>query len=234
MADDDTEETVWKPQTALGRLVKQGKVDTIHEALTHEEPLREPEIIDHLVPNLDEEIILIGGSPGKGGGKTRTVSKRTVRMHKSGRRFRTKSMAVVGNNNGLFGVAEGFADDTREAIDKARENAKLNLIEVRRGNGSWEDRGTEPTTIPFKSTGKAGSVEVEIQPAPKGTGLAASDDVKKVLRLAGIQDLWIQSRGKTRTRENHISALFNAFKNMNKVKTTDSIQENTGMVVGKV
>lgn len=234
MADEQENDEVWKPQTALGRLVKQGKVSTIHEALTHERPLREPEIIDHLVPNLDEEIILIGGSPGKGGGKTRTVSKRTVRMHKSGRRFRTKSMAVVGNGNGLVGVAEGFADDTREAIDKARENAKRNLIEVRRGNGSWEDRGTEPNSIPFKSTGKAGSVEVELQPAPKGTGLAASDDVKNLLRLAGIEDLWIKSRGKTRTRENHIRAICNAFKNMNQVKTTEQIRENTGMIVGKV
>ncbi|MDY6777761.1 MAG: 30S ribosomal protein S5 [Candidatus Nanohaloarchaea archaeon] len=230
MAEQDEDDTVWKPKTELGRLVKQGKIDDIHEALRHENPLREPEIIDQLVPNLEEEVILIGGTPGKGGGKKRIVSKRTVRMHKSGRRFKTKAMVVIGNENGLIGLAEGYSDDTRDAIDKARENAKLNLIEVRRGNGSWEDRGTEPTTIPFKAEGKSGSVEVELKPAPKGTGLAASDEVKKLLRLAGIQDLWIKSRGNTRSRENHLKALFNAFKNMNQ----DDVRERTGLVRGVV
>lgn len=233
MADDD-EETVWHPTTELGRLVKQGKITSISDALNHERPLREPQIIDHLVPNLDDEVILIGGTPGKGGGKRRIVSKRTVRMHKSGRRFKTKAMVVIGNGNGLIGLGEGYAGDTREAIDKARNNAKLNMIQVRRGNGSWEDRGTEPTTIPFKQEGKSGSVNVELKPAPKGTGLAASDDVKKMLRLAGIEDLWLKSRGTTRTRENLLKATFNAFKNMNEIKTTDNIKERTGLVVGKV
>jgi len=230
----EEEDEVWKPKTRLGRLVQQGKITDVHEALTHELPLKEPQIVDELVPNLDEEVMLIGGTPGKGGGKKRIVSKRTVRMHKSGRRFKTKAMVVIGNGNGLLGVGEGYAQDTREAIDKAREAAKMNLIEIRRGNGSWEDRGTAPTTIPFKADGKSGSVAVELQPAPKGTGLAASDDIKKMLRLGGVQDLWIKSRGTTRTRENHVKAVFNAFKNMNEIKTTDNIRENTGLVVGKV
>lgn len=234
MMADDEEEKVWKPTTELGRLVKQGKITDIADALNHERKLREPEIVDHLVPNLDDEVILIGGTPGKGGGKRRIVSKRTVRMHKSGRRFKTKAMVVIGNGNGLIGLGEGYADDTREAIDKARNNAKLNVIQVRRGNGSWEDRGTEPTTIPFKQEGKSGSVNVELKPAPKGTGLAASDGVKKMLQLAGIEDLWVKSRGTTRTRENLLKATFNAFENMNEIKTTDSIKEKTGMVIGKV
>ncbi len=225
---------IWRPKTLLGKKVKAGEITNIHEALTHQRPLREPEIIDKLVPNLEDEVILIGGSPGKGGGKRRTVSKRTVRMHKSGRRFKTKTMAVIGNGNGLVGLAEGYASDTREAIDKARQNAKLNLIEIRRGNGSWEDRGTEPTTIPFKAEGKSGSVEVELKPAPKGTGLAASDEVKKMLRLAGIQDLWVKSRGNTRTSENIMKATFNAFKNINQMRVTDQIKENTGLRVGEV
>lgn len=233
MAEEETTEN-WKPKTELGRLVFQGKITDIHEALNHQKALREPEIVDHLIPNLEDEVILIGGTPGKGGGKRRIVSKRTVRMHKSGRRFNTKSLVVIGNGDGIIGLAEGESSDTREAIRKARENAKLNLIEVRRGNGSWEDRGTDPTTIPFKASGKSGSVEVHMKPAPKGTGLAASDEVKKLLQLAGIKDLWIKSRGSTRTRENLLKATFNAFKNMNMIKTTEDIRENTGMIVGKV
>ena len=228
------ESAPWKPKTKLGRLVKKGAVTDIHEALTHELTLREPEIIDKLVPNLDDDVILIGGTPGKGGGKRRIVSKRTVRMHKSGRRFKTKAMVVTGNGNGVVGLGEGYSEDTRNAIQKAKQNSKLNIIELRRGNGSWEDRGTEPTTIPFKSTGKAGSVEVEIQPAPRGTGLAASSGVRKLLKLGGIEDMWVKSRGNTRTRENIIKATFNAFKNINQTKVTSSIKENTGLVIGKV
>ncbi|MCJ7450179.1 MAG: 30S ribosomal protein S5 [Candidatus Nanohaloarchaeota archaeon QJJ-9] len=232
MAEEEQE--VWKPKTELGRLVKQGKLTDIHEALNYEKELKEPEIIDHLVPNLDEEVILIGGSPGKGGGKRRTASKRTVRMHKSGRRFKSKAMVVIGNKNGLLGVGEGYADDTREAIDNARENAKLDLIEIRRGNGSWEDRGTQPNTIPFREEGKSGSVEVGIKPAPKGTGLAASEGIKKMLELSGVEDIWVQSRGNTRTRENLVKATFNAFKNMNKIKMPENAKESTGLIRGKV
>jgi len=82
--------------------------------------------------------------------------------------------------------------------------------------------------------GKSGSVDVEIQPAPRGTGIAASDDVKKVIKLAGISDLWIKSRGSTRTRENHIKSIFNAFQNMNDTSVPESTKESTGMIVGKV
>lgn len=234
MARDEDDSEPWDPRTELGRMVQQGKITDIHEALNHDRKLREPEIIDELVPNLDDEVMMIGGTPGKGGGKRRIVSKRTVRMHKSGRRFRTKAMVAIGNGNGLIGLGEATADDTRDAIDKARDNAKLNLIEVRRGNGSWEDRSSRPTTIPFKMDGESGSVEVELMPAPTGTGIAASDDVKKVIQLAGIQDLWIRSRGSTRTRENHIKAIFNAFKEMNDITVPESTEESTGMVVGKV
>jgi len=234
MARDDEDTEPWEPRTELGRLVQQGKITDIHEALNYDRPLREPEIIDELVQSLNDEVMMIGGTPGKGGGKRRIVSKRTVRMHKSGRRFRTKAMVAVGNGNGLLGLGEATADDTRDAIDKARDNAKLNMIEVRRGNGSWEDRGTDPTTIPFQVEGKSGSVDVEIQPAPRGTGIAASDDVKKVIKLAGISDLWIKSRGSTRTRENHIKSIFNAFQNMNDTSVPESTKESTGMIVGKV
>ncbi len=230
----EEEDKPWKPKTKLGRMVKKGEINNIHEALNHRLALREPEIIDKLVPNLEDDVILIGGTPGKGGGKRRIVSKRTVRMHKSGRRFKTKAMVVAGNGNGIVGLGEGYANDTRNAIQKAKQQAKLNIIELRRGNGSWEDRGTEPTTIPFKSSGKSGSVEVEIKPAPKGTGLAASEDIRKLLRLGGIQDLWIKSRGKTRTRENIIKATFKAFKNMNNMKVTPQIKEDTGLVVGMI
>lgn len=219
MAEQQTEEQeeVWKPKTKLGRQVAKGQVTTIREALNHDREIMETGIVDQLT-DLEEEVILIGGTPGKGGGKRRTVSKRTCRMHKSGERYNTKSMTVLGNRNGIVGLGMGEADDTRAAIEDANRKAKLNLIEVSSGCGSWECSCGTNHSVPFKVTGKSGSVEVELKPAPKGIGIAASDDTKKILELAGFEDVWVESRGQTRTRENLIKATFNALKKIGEYK----------------
>ncbi len=177
----------------------------------------EPEIVDQLV-DLSEEVILIGGTPGKGGGKRRTVTKRTCRMHKSGGRYSSKSMVALGNYRNIVGIGEGTADGTRAAIEAATREAKLNLMEVEKGNGSWEDTGEDNSSIPFQVSGKAGGVEVELKPAPRGTGLAAGDGVSKLLELAGIENIWVQSRGQTRTRGNQVKAAFNALKKIDEMK----------------
>lgn len=229
---DDENEDVWEPKTSLGRKVLQGEVNDIENVLRGNRRIKEPEIVDHLVPDIDEEVILIGGTPGKGGGKRRIVSRRTVRMHKSGRRFNTKAMVVVGNRDGILGASEGGADDTRDAIDKARANAKMNLIQVRRGCGSWECGCGDPHSIPFTVEGKSGSVEVELQPAPRGIGMAASEEIRKVLELAGIDDLWIESRGNTKSRENHVKAVFNALENLNRMKTDEDTEASVGLKEG--
>ncbi|MFB6193198.1 MAG: 30S ribosomal protein S5 [Candidatus Nanohaloarchaea archaeon] len=213
MTEQEMEEEIWTPKTKLGRAVANGQITTIEQALDHERPIMEPEIVDQLT-DLDEEVMLIGGTPGKGGGKRRTVSKRTARMHKSGARYSSNAMTVLGNRNGVIGLGVGESDDTRAAIDDANRNAKLNLIKVPRGNGSWEDKGDHKASIPFQVEGKSGSVTVELKPAPRGTGLVASDDVKKVMELAGIDNIWVKSRGTTRTRENLIRATFNALEKL--------------------
>ncbi len=217
MADQEAEEEIWNPQTKLGRKVANGQITDIKQALRADEKIMEPEIIDQLV-DLDEEVILIGGTPGKGGGKRRTVSKRTARMHKSGARYSTKAMTVLGDRNSVVGVGTGHANDTRAAIESANRDAKLNLTEVQKGCGSWECACGEEHSLPFKVTGKSGSVTMTLKPAPKGIGLAASDDVAKLLELAGYEDVWVQARGQTRTRENLIKAAFEALKKVNEMK----------------
>ena len=217
---EQEQEEIWNPKTELGRKTAQGQISSIEEALNAHKKIMEPEIVDAL-KDLDEEGILIGGTPGKGGGKRRTVSKRTARMHKSGARYNSKAMTVLGNRRNVIGLGMGESDDTRAAIDDANRKAKLNLIQVSKGCGSWEcGCGTEHT-VPLEVTGKSGSVTVTLKPAPKGTGLAASDEVKKILELAGIEDIWVQARGKTRTRENLIRATFNALKKINEYKRGD-------------
>jgi small subunit ribosomal protein S5 len=215
MAEQEMEEEIWNPKTELGEMVANGQVTSIREALNSDKKIMEPEIVDQLA-DLQEEVVLIGGTPGKGGGKRRTVSKRTARMHKSGARYNSKAMTILGNKNGIVGIGMGESDDTRASIDDANRKAKLNLIEVPRGNGSWEDQGDNDTSLPLAVEGKSGSVTVKVQPAPRGTGLAASDEVKKILKLAGIKNAYIKSRGTTRTRENLIKATFNALEKVKK------------------
>lgn len=220
----EEEQEIWKPRTKLGRKVANGEITDVVEALNSNYKIMEEEIVDQLT-DLDEEVILIGGTPGKGGGKRRTVSKRTVRMHKSGGRFSSNAMVVLGDRRNVVGVGEGESSDTRAAIEDATRNAKLNLIEVQRGQGSWEDQGDDNSSIPYRVTGKSGSVEVELQPAPRGTGLAASDEAKKILELAGIQNVYMKSRGQTRTSENLIKATFEALKKLNTYEANKSEQE---------
>lgn len=221
MSQELEEEEIWKPKTKLGKKVANGQITDIEEALDSRYKIMEEEIVDQLV-DLEEEVILIGGTPGKGGGARRTVSKRTCRMHKSGARYSTKAMSVLGNRRNVVGLGDGRANDTRAAIEDANRDAKLNLIKVQRGNGSWEDKGEDNSSIPFKVTGKSGSVEVELKPAPRGTGLAASDEVKKLLELAGIKNIYVESRGQTRTRENLLKAAFNALEKLNTYSSPES------------
>lgn len=220
MAEQETEEEIWKPKTKLGKKVANGEITDIVEALDYDRPIMEPEIADQLV-DLDEEVILIGGTPGKGGGMRRTVSKRTARMHKSGARYSSNAMTVLGDRNRVIGLGVGESEDTRASIEDANREAKLNLIKVPKGNGSWEDTGEDNSSIPFAVEGKSGSVTVELQPAPRGTGLACSDEVKKIMELAGIENVWVQTRGTTQTRENLTRATFKALEKLSNMKTRD-------------
>ncbi|MFB6089104.1 MAG: 30S ribosomal protein S5 [Candidatus Aenigmatarchaeota archaeon] len=230
MAKTEVEE--WKPKTKLGREVLEGKITSIHEIFEQGRRIMEPEIVDKLVPSIDNDLILIGGTPGKGGGIRRTPAKRTARMHKSGRRFKTSIFVIVGNRNGLVGVGKGEGTEFREVIEKATNQAKLNLIPIRRGCGSWECECGEPHSIPCEVSGKSGSVEVKIKPAPKGVGLVVADEIKKFMKLAGIEDIWSETFGQTKTRINLIKAVYNAFKNLNKMKMREDFKEEAGVILG--
>ncbi|MCD6478216.1 MAG: 30S ribosomal protein S5 [Candidatus Aenigmarchaeota archaeon] len=208
----------WKPRTKLGKLVVEGKITSMDQIFEEGMKIMEPEIVDYLLPGLEHELILIGGSPGKGGGIRRTPARRTARMHKSGRRYKITCMVVVGNKDGYLGVGVGSAPEFQDAIDKSLRDAKLNIIPIKRGCGSWECNCGGNHSIPYRVEGKEGSCRVILKPAPKGIGLCVSDEVKKMMNLAGIKDIWIKSFGQTQTRINIIMAVFDAFKNLNKMK----------------
>ena len=188
----------WEPQTRLGLQVANGEVDSMREALTAGLPLKEPEIVDQLVPDLEDEVLDIN---------------MVQRMTDSGRRVKFRCVVVVGNRDGLVGYAEGRDDQVGGAIQKAIEIGKLNLVDISRGCGSWECGCGRPHTVALRTTGKAGSVEVELRPAPRGLGLAGGETVRHVLELAGIEDIWTRSSGNTRTTVNFAKATFNALQN---------------------
>ncbi|MCS7367972.1 MAG: 30S ribosomal protein S5 [archaeon YNP-WB-062] len=204
MGDEtSTQKTEWEPKTTVGKLVKEGTINSIHQLYSLNLPILEPEIVDILVPNLKNEVVYVS-----------IVQKQTD----AGEQSRFKVAVIVGNEDGLVGVGTAKAKQLRFAIDKAIENAKLNIIPVNRGCGSWECSCNRPHSIPFKVVGKSGSVEITLKPAPRGVGLVAGDPVKVVLRLAGIQDIWSFTNGETRTTLNFIMATYNALKNTNRFR----------------
>ena len=188
----------WEPVTRLGKKVQEGEIDTMEAALNSGLPLKEPEVTDQLLPGLEDEVLDIN---------------MVQRMTDSGRRVKFRCVVAIGNRDGYVGYAEGRDDQVGGAIQKAIGIAKLNIIDVPRGSGSWEDRSTKPHSLTHRTSGKAGSVKVELIPAPLGLGLAASDTVRKVLELAGIEDAWTKSYGNTRTTVNFAKATFNALEN---------------------
>ncbi|BAA79301.1 30S ribosomal protein S5P [Aeropyrum pernix K1] len=188
----------WQPRTRVGRLVKEGKIKSIDEIFRRNLPILETEIVDYLLPGLDHEVIDVS-----------IVQK----MTDAGRITRFRAVVVVGNKDGYVGLGKGKARQFRFAIEKAIRNAKLNIIPVRRGCGSWECTCGEAHSVPFTVRGKSGSVEVILKPAPKGTGLVAGDVAKVVLRLAGISDVWTFTKGETRTSYNFARATYLALRN---------------------
>ncbi len=187
----------WVPRTRLGKLVAEGKIKTIDEALASGLPLKEPEIVDVLLPDLEDEVLEIS---------------MVQRMTDSGRRTKFRVTAVVGNRDGYVGVGVGKASQVAPAIQKAINNAKINIFKVNRGCGSWECGCGEPHSIPFKVTGSAGSVRITLIPGPRGLGIVAGKVAKKVLELAGVRDVWTFTRGQTKTTINFAKATYEALK----------------------
>ncbi|MBN2102077.1 MAG: 30S ribosomal protein S5 [Candidatus Aenigmarchaeota archaeon] len=220
------EEVVWVPRTQLGRDVVEGKYKTIDDVFAEGKVILEPEIVDYLVPDLQQEIIYIGGTPGKGGGIRRTATKMTARMHKSGRRMTLNALIVVGNGDGIVGIGSASSQEHRIAIEKATKQAKLKVIRVKMGCGSWECNCGGSHSIPYKTEAKRGSVIVKFLPTPKGVGIVSDKESKKIFQIAGIKDIWVNASGQTGTRTNLAIAIFDALKNLSSRKGDKSPTES--------
>jgi len=203
----------WLPKTNLGKLVKSGKIKDLDEALKHK--ILESEIVE-LMANLKSEILNIGQAKGKFGGGKRRAWRQTQKKTAEGNVPTFSCMAVIGNQEGYVGLGYGKAQETLPARAKALRKAKLNITKIKRGCGSFDCVCGEPHSVPFVVEGKSGSCKVKLIPAPQGTGLVVGDELKKILNVVGIKDVYSVTTGKIRTTFNLAKACIDALE-----KTTE-------------
>ncbi len=228
------EKEAWKPKTSLGMMVKNGEVDNIDYALDKRIKILEPEIVEALLPNLTTDLLMIGQSKGKFGGGQKRVFKQTQKKTQEGNKPNFATCAVVGNEDGYIGIGYGKSKETVPAREKAIRQAKLNVIKIRRGCGDWGCGCRDAHTVPFKVKGKAGSVEITLIPAPKGTGLKVEKECQKILKLAGIKDVWSRTEGQTRSKLNLIYACFDALQKLVGFKLMEKSAQTLHIVEGNI
>lgn len=184
----------WVPVTKLGRLVKDGKIKSIEEIFLFSLPIKEYQIVDHLLGAAVKDEVM----------KVMPVQKQTT----AGQRTRFKAYVAVGDNNGHIGLGSKCAKEVATSIRGAIINAKMNMVPIRRGY--WGRKQGQPHTVPCKVTGKCGSCRVRLIPAPRGSGIVASLIPKKLMNMAGVEDVYTSCCGHTRTRGNLAMAVFAA------------------------
>ncbi|MCL2172631.1 MAG: 30S ribosomal protein S5 [Nitrososphaerota archaeon] len=187
----------WVPKTRLGKMIQEGKITTMEDLFLSGIKISEPQIVDALLPDIQEEVINVN-----------LVQKQTD----AGEKSRFKAIVAVGNRDGYIGIGNGKASQVRNAIEKAAANARLNIVPIKRGCGSWECNCGQPHSVPFQVEGKCGGVRVVIVPGPRGLGLVSSEVAKTIFGLAGVKDLWMRSFGSTRTVPSYAYAIFDGLR----------------------
>jgi small subunit ribosomal protein S5 len=193
----------WEPRTSLGKKVKAGEISSIDEIIDSGEKILEHEIVDVLMSDMESETLQIA---------------RTQRVTDSGKRMKFRVTSVIGDRKGHVGIGIGKSEELKPALDYAVRNAKKNMTSIPMGCGSWECKCSIDHSIRRSVTGKEGSTEVTLKPAPRGLGLAANDVVKKILGIAGVNDVWSSTHGGKGNVYNMAAATMNALENINTIK----------------
>lgn len=145
---------------------------------------------------------------------------RVTKVVKGGRHFRFAALVVIGDRKGNVGFGSGKSQEVPEAIKKAVENAKKNMITV----------ATVKTTIPHQVTGVYGAGRVVLRPASEGTGVIAGGPVRAVVELAGISDILSKSLGSA-TPINVVRATIEGLKSL---ETVEQVAARRGKTVEEI
>ena len=145
---------------------------------------------------------------------------RVTKVVKGGRRFRFAALVVIGNKQGQVGFGTGKAAEVPDAIKKAVEQAKTNLITV----------PIIGTTIPHQITGEYGAGKVFLKPASEGTGIIAGGAVRAVFELAGVNDILSKSLGSS-TPINMVRA---TFAGLEELRTAEKVAALRGVDVSEL
>ncbi|CAH2215207.1 30S ribosomal protein S5 [Tepidibacter aestuarii] len=143
--------------------------------------------------------------------------RRVTKVVKGGRNFRFAALVIVGDENGYVGLGTGKAMEVPDAIKKAIDDAKKNLIHV----------PMVGTTIPHQVKGQFGAGNILIMPAQEGTGVIAGGPVRAVLELAGLKDVRAKSLGSNNAR-NMVNATIEGLKSL---RTAEDIAKLRGKKV---
>ncbi|MEW6088533.1 MAG: 30S ribosomal protein S5 [bacterium] len=147
---------------------------------------------------------------------------RTAKVVKGGRRFGFSALVVVGNGYGRIGRGLGKANEVPDAIRKALEQAKKNMIDI----------PIKGTTIPFSINGEALATTVVLRPAAPGTGVIAGGAVRAVLEGLGVQDILTKVIGSSNAI-NIVNATFNALENIKKIEEISKTRKSSSEDVKK-
>jgi small subunit ribosomal protein S2e len=180
-------------------------ITSIEEVYLHAIPIKEPEIVDHfLKEDLKDEVMKI---------------KRVQKQTRAGQRTRFKAVVAVGDGKGHVGLGIKTAAEVANAIKGAMIDAKLSILPVRLGY--WGNKIGQPHTVPCTVTGRCGSVRVRLIPAPRGSGIVAGLVAKKLLHMAGFEDIFTTSIGHTKTTTNFLVATYKAIQMTYRIQTPD-------------
>ncbi|EHD1215703.1 30S ribosomal protein S5 [Listeria monocytogenes] len=160
-----------------------------------------PEQIDGNKLDLEERVVTIN---------------RVAKVVKGGRRFRFTALVVVGDKNGHVGFGTGKAQEVPDAIRKAVEDAKKNMVLV----------PTVDTTIPHTVVGHFGGGEILLKPASAGSGVTAGGPVRAVIELAGVADVSSKSLG-SNTPINMVRATIDGIKQLKNAEDVAKLRGKT-------